>query len=84
MKNFGFDQTGSPAPLWWRRFERAYIIVFAPALASLASTLIETDRKEVVFLSVLTFSSAIVKGIGIFYGTGEAYPDAPTKENEDQ
>ena len=81
---FGLDQTSSPAPLWWRRFERAYIIVLIPGLVVLVQSLgdyrnWEPELKELV-TQVLLFSTAAVKAFGMFMGTGEQFPDAPQKE----
>lgn len=80
MTKFGIDQTGSPPPLWWRRLERALIIGVAPAVSSLLMTFIEDEVTEVKAISVVTFATAIVKGIGMFLGTDVSYPDTTIDE----
>lgn len=80
MTKFGIDQTGSPPPLWWRRFERAFIIAVAPAVAGLLISLIEDERTETKAISIVTFVTAIVKGIGMFLGTEVSYPDTTIDE----
>lgn len=80
MTKFGTDQIDSPPPQWWRRLERALIIVVVPGATTFVTTIVESERMEVLALSSLTFFTAIVKGVGIFLGTDLPYPQE--KENE--
>lgn len=80
MTKFGLDQTGSPPPLWWRRLERALIIAVAPAVTSLLMTFIEDENVEVKAIAIVTFVTALVKGVGMFLGTEVSYPEATTEE----
>lgn len=74
MTKFGIDQTGSPPPLWWRRLERALIIAVAPAVVALLISLIEDEKTEAKAISIVTFVTAIIKGIGMFLGNDHPYP----------
>jgi hypothetical protein len=76
---FGTDQINSPAPKWWRNFERAYIIVLAPAttgfLVLIGSNLNWPDSVANIAGGTVMFTMSVVKAIGMFLGTGEEYPD---------
>lgn len=82
MTRFGIDQTGSPPPLWWRRLERALIIAVAPAVAALLMSLIEDEKTEAKAVSIVTFFTAMIKGVGMFLGTDVSYPDEKEQGNE--
>jgi hypothetical protein len=82
MTKFGIDQTGSPPPLWWRRFERAFIIALAPAIAALLMSLIEDEGIEVKAISIVTFITSLVKAVGMFLGTEVSYPDQKEQADE--
>lgn len=69
----GFDQTGSPAPKWWRRLERSIIVIVAPAVAAMIPTFIADPAHQAKALALITFIIAIIKGIGMFLGTGDNY-----------
>lgn len=84
MTKFGIDQTGSPPPLWWRRFERAFIIALAPAVAALLMSLIEDEKTEAKAISIVTFVTALVKAIGMFLGTEVSYPNQQDKQQADE
>ena len=74
MTKFGVEQMESPPPLWWRRLERALIIVVAPAFATFFTVIFEDERSEIIALASVTFATAIIKGIGVFLGTDVQYP----------
>jgi hypothetical protein len=77
---FGIDQINSPAPKGWRNFERAYMIAFAPGVTAFLSVILTNDRHLSIATASVVFSTAIIKGIGIFMGTGEDYPDLQNKQ----
>lgn len=69
----GADQMSKPAPLGYRRFSNAMIIIILPGLSSLVSGWGLAPTKLNRILLVLTFISAAVKGFGIFLGNGQVY-----------
>lgn len=75
MTKFGIDQMASPPPLWWRRLERALIIIVAPATAAYLGDLIHDDQTKKIALSSVVFITAMVKAVGMFLGTDESYPN---------
>jgi hypothetical protein len=77
----GFNQIGQPAPLWWRRLERAYIAAFAPALSAFIGGWGFSPDHTAKALLIVTFSMGFVKGFGMILGNGQVYADKP-KENE--
>jgi hypothetical protein len=74
MTKFGVEQLSSPPPLWWRRLERALIIAVAPAVTGLLTTIIQDEHTEVIALSIVTFVTAMVKAVGMFFGNDTPYP----------
>lgn len=77
----GKSQIGQPAPLGWRRFERAFIIVLAPASSAFVTGLGLDDETVKIALLTIGFITSIVKGFGMFLGNGQVYADAPTENN---
>jgi hypothetical protein len=75
MTKFGVEQLSSPPPLWWRRLERALIIMVAPAVTGLLTTIIQDEHTEVIALSIVTFVTAMVKAVGMFFGNDTPYPN---------
>lgn len=80
MTKFGTDQIDCIPPQWWRRLERALFIIVVPSATTFVTSIVESERMEVVALSTLTFLTAIIKGVGVFLGTDLPYPQE--KENE--
>lgn len=78
----GLSQVDKPAPLWYRRFTNAYIIVFMPGLASLFTGWGFTDATTKKILLVIVFSGVAVKSIGIVLGNGQIY--SPSNQVIDQ
>lgn len=69
----GLNQVDKPAPLWYRRFTNAYIIVLMPGLASLFTGWGFTDAVTKKILLVIVFSGVAVKATGIVLGNGQIY-----------
>lgn len=74
---FGVDQLSNPAPKGYRKFERAWIIVFAPGLSALIMGWGLSDSTANKVLLSIGFSCAVVKGIGMLLGNGQEYSDRP-------
>lgn len=73
------DNLKRPAPKWYRKFENAYIIVLAPAIATVISTwglpeLIVNRSLQIIGLTV-----AIVKAMGMIIANGEVYANQNDK-----
>jgi hypothetical protein len=78
----GLNQTSKPAPLGYRKFLNAYIIVFVPAFTTMILGLpIDPTVVKYIFAG-LTFTVAVAKGLGMVLGNGQAYaPSNETVEN---
>jgi hypothetical protein len=69
----GLNQTSKPAPLGYRKFLNAYIIVFVPAFTAMILNLpIAADVEKYIFAG-LTFTVALAKGLGMVLGNGQIY-----------
>jgi hypothetical protein len=77
---FGVKQVSQPAPLGWRRFERAFIIMIAPAIGAFVTGLKLDPHIANLALLTLGFVTSIVKGFGMFLGNGQMYVDRPGEE----
>lgn len=71
----GFSQLSKPAPLWWRRLERAYIVALAPAIAAVLTGWGFTSIISTRSLLILTIVTSVVKALGMFLGNGTVYAD---------
>lgn len=80
---FGFDQTASPAPMWWRRLQRTIISGVAPALTVFLPTVITDPAEMNKALQWVVFGVALVQAVGIFMGTDQTYEGEPVKKAED-
>jgi hypothetical protein len=81
---FGLKQASEPAPLWWRRLERAFFIVLVPAFTLLISDLPLDLATAKLSLTIFGFITSLVKGIGVFLGNGQMYVDRPTHLEDNQ
>lgn len=72
----------SPPPLWWRRFERAYIAILAPSGTALLSSMIEDSKELAMLTGLIVFSMGLTKFIGMMLGSDVNYADLPTKKPE--
>lgn len=82
MTKFGIDQMESAPPKWWRRLERATMIVVLPAATTFVTSVVGNEETKVLVLSALTFITALIKGTGIFLGTDTPYPQEGEKTEE--
>jgi len=78
----GLNQIDKPAPLWYRRFTNAYILVIMPGVASLFTGWGFSNAITKKILLVVVFSGVLVKGIGIVLGNGQIY--SPSNQVIDQ
>lgn len=78
----GLGQAEKPPPLWYRRMSNALIIFVIPSLSGLIQSLGLTDIVTNRWLSILTFTPALIKGIGIMLGNGQVY--SPSNETIDR
>lgn len=78
----GIDQTGSPAPKWWRRLERAIIIIIAPSVSAFITANITDEKLETRYLQLVLLVVALVKGVGMFLGTDQDYEGQPISKPE--
>jgi hypothetical protein len=81
--SIGLNQTSKPAPLGYRKFLNAYIVVVVPAFTTMILVLpIDPTIVKYIFAG-LTFTVAVAKGLGMILGNGQTY--APSNETvEDQ
>lgn len=84
MTNFGIDQVSSIPPKWWRKFERGLFIGVVPATTAFITQVVANPEKEVLYLTIISFATALIKSVGIFLGSGEEYPKSTTEENNNQ
>lgn len=63
----------TPAPKNWRKFENAYFMALAPAIAGLIMGWGFEDILANRLMLLLAFIGAIVKGVGLFLANGEQY-----------
>lgn len=80
MTKFGVSQIENAPPKWWRKLERALIIVIIPASTTFVTSVVESEKAEIILLSSLTFLTALIKGIGVFLGNDVPYPQEKTEE----
>lgn len=79
----GLNQTSKPAPLGYRKFANAYIVCVAPATASLLAAWGFSSDRLAKGLLLITFSTSIVKGLGMILGNGQVYsPSNQTVEDQ--
>lgn len=69
----GPSQLSKPAPLNYRRFVNAYIIIIMPALTAFIATWGFSSVVQTKLGVLLIFSGSIVKGLGMFLGNGQIY-----------
>jgi hypothetical protein len=69
----GAAQLSKPAPLNYRRFMNAYIIVIIPALTAFIATWGFSSEVQAKLGTLLILSSALVKGFGMLLGNGQIY-----------
>lgn len=79
---FGANQVNSPAPKGWRQFERAFIIAIAPATSAFLSAILTNQRHLAIAGASIIFATGIIKGVGLFLGNGQEYPDVAPVEPE--
>ena len=80
--NFGTDSIGKPAPRWYRRMERAFLLVFIPTGITLMQSWGFKDQVQALKLQLLISVglTALIKGIGMLISNDEVYVD-PTKND---
>lgn len=69
----GWNQLNKPAPLGYRRFVNAYTVCIAPALVAGSAGWGFADKTMARIGIVVTFSIALVKGLGMVLGNGQIY-----------
>lgn len=69
----GTSQLSKPAPLNYRRFMNAYIVVFMPALAAFTATWGFAPAIQAKLGVLLILSGSLVKGLGMMLGNGQIY-----------
>lgn len=69
----GLNQTSKPAPLGYRKFMNAYIIIIMPSLTAFIATWGFTSALQAKLGVLLVLSSAVVKGAGMVLGNGQIY-----------
>ena len=72
---FGTDSIGKPPPKWWRRFERAMLIVFIPTANLMIMNWQFQNQVLVLKLQLIinTGLVALIKGTGMMISNGEEY-----------
>lgn len=74
----GLNQTSRPAPIGYRKFENAYLLVLLPAITSFLAVIPVSTLGIKIEAAGLILSAAVVKGLGMVLGNGQSY--APTNE----
>lgn len=69
----GPAQLSKPAPLNYRRFMNAYIIVIMPALTAFIATWGFAAETQAKLGTLMVLSGAFVKGMGMLLGNGQIY-----------
>lgn len=76
------ENISKPAPLWWRKLERAMLMAFIPASVTLIQGFKFADElsatRAQLFISVGLV--ALIKGVGMILANGQVYVDAPPAE----
>lgn len=79
----GLNQTSKPAPLGYRKFMNAYIIVVMPALTSFIAAWGFSTAIQAKLGILLVLTGAFVKGMGMVLGNGQVYtPSNQTVEDQ--
>lgn len=69
----GIDQTGKPAPLWYRRFKTAMLLCFLPTFIGFVQTAaMSTDARNWCMI-VAAAIPGVLQGIGLILGNGQIY-----------
>ena len=76
--SMNFKNINAPAPKAFRKFENAYCIMIAPALAAAVQGWGLDASHANRWMIVLTFSVALVKGTGMMLANGETYTKPET------
>lgn len=69
----GPSQLSKPAPLNYRRFMNAYIIVIMPSLTGFIASWGFSSEVQAKLGTLLVLSGAVVKGLGMLLGNGQIY-----------
>lgn len=77
----GLSQTSKPAPLAYRKFENAAILIFLPAIAGFLAVIPMSPLGTKIEAASIVFSGMIVKGLGMVLGNGQVF--TPSNEATD-
>lgn len=73
MAAIGISQMNKPAPLNYRRFVNAWIICVVPGATTFVATWGFSKDIQIRFAVALTFTSMLIKAVGIVLGNGQIY-----------
>lgn len=75
----GLSQTSKPAPLNYRKFLNAMIIVVLPATTSYIMIFKLSEETKYIIAQSVVYFTAILKAIGMVLGNGQQY--SPSNES---